>query len=147
MNNINFKIALVGCMLIGLISCNSDKKEDLKEANADLKDAAVELKDSVIGSGKAFKEYITNTETVLAENDRLIDELKGKVKDSKSAIKAQYIKDVAVLEAKNAALKLKIAEAKESTNDKWDDFEADVNKEMDELGKAISKKAEENMAN
>lgn len=143
------KFSLMAFIVIGgLSSCGSkpeEKAEQVVEAKEDLAQAENELEVARNDSAKAIADYKARTELRLAENDRLIAELKADMKSDRKEIKEKYEKDLAELNEKNVALKSRLTAYQESASENWNDFKQSVNKDMDELGKSISSKAQKNM--
>ena len=89
------------------------------------------------GLDKDWHDFIVNADIQIEKNDKRIAEFKVKIKSAKEDLKVQYNKDVAVLEQKNADLKVKLKEYKYESKDKWEEFKKGFNSEMDDIGKGI----------
>lgn len=147
MKNSNFKLAILACMVIfGTISCNSPKQKADKLENAEEKVVIAQeaLDKAVLDSTNEYARYKIESEAKLKENDLKIAELKATLKADKMEIRTKYENELYALEAKNAKLKSNIGNYQENDKNKWEKFKASFNNEMDELGKAISKFAENN---
>jgi len=121
MKNTNFKVAIVGFMLIGLISCNDSlEKEDmgLKEAQAEMLVSKVDLEEAKLDSTKDYKEHIIYAMAKLVENDKLIIELMTKRINTKEPNQKKYEEELIKLQEKGYSLELIIAEPR----DKWANF-------------------------
>ncbi|MEI7660839.1 MAG: peptidase M23 [Bacteroidota bacterium] len=124
---------LAGAMMTG---CNTSAK-NVENAQDNVVKANKELE-------QANKEYIadmanyrTETAARIAENDRTIAEFKAGIEHQKRAARAGYNKKIALLEQKNAEMKMKMENYKEEGKDKWQVFKAEFSHDMDELGKAF----------
>ncbi len=143
----NFKVAILACIvIIGTISCNSPKQKADKLENAEEKVVIAQeaLDKAVLDSTNEYARYKIESEAKLKENDLKIAELKATLKADKMEIRTQYEAELNELELKNAKLKTNIGDYKESDKNKWEKFKTSFNNDMDELGKAISKFAENN---
>ena len=58
-----------------------------------------------------------------------------------------YYKQLENLQLKNTELKLKIENYKQGASQKWELFKVDFNNDLDQLGKSISKMANNNLKN
>ena len=141
------KIILVVLIAIMDISCNKSpqaKAQDLEEAQEDVIDAEADLATSTQDSIRDFELYKASIEKKLAENQKLIANLKAKNNASDLSTRAAYLKELHNLELKNADLKLKIDQYKMGPEQKWELFKVEFNNDMDDLGKSISAMAERN---
>lgn len=141
------KIILLVLIAIMDISCNKSpqaKAQDLEEAQEDVIDAEADLATSTQDSIRDFELYKASIEKKLAENQKLIANLKAKNNASDLSTRAAYLKELHTLELKNADLKLKIDQYKMGPEQKWELFKVEFNNDMDDLGKSISAMAERN---
>jgi hypothetical protein len=67
-----------------------------------------------------------------------IAEFKARVKTQKEEAKADYEKKVDDLNRKNTDLKMRLDNFKFDSKTKWESFKFELNKDMEELGKAIN---------
>jgi uncharacterized protein YaiE (UPF0345 family) len=86
---------------------------------------------------KEWKEFKSNAELKINANEKRIDEFKVKIKTASIEVKADYDKEITVLEQKNVELKKKINEYKYEGKDKWEEFKQGFNHDMDIVGKAL----------
>jgi hypothetical protein len=86
---------------------------------------------------KEWKEFKANAEVKINANEKRIDEFKVKIKTASKEVKADYDKEITVLEQKNVELKKKINEYKYEGKDKWEEFKQGFNRDMDIVGKAL----------
>lgn len=108
-----------------------DAKENVVNAQADL---AVAKKDSA----DEYNKYKTVTLYTLTDNENKIKALKEERKSESANARAKYLKELDALEKRNAELKSKMNLYQDGPKDKWEAFKSGFNKEVDELGKAIS---------
>lgn len=120
-----------------LISCNSssnklDKaKKNVIEANKDLDNATQDYLDDI-------ENFRIKTANRIAANDQTISELKTKMEHNKKVAKADYKKNIAILEQKNRDMKKKMDDYKDDGKENWAKFKAEFSHDMDELGKAFT---------
>lgn len=133
---------------ITLLSCNNspkDKEENLNEAKDEVVDARADLTEARLDSINDFNKYKVSIERKLTDNELVIADLKSKNDSKDKSTQALYLQQLNKLELKNAELKSKLENYKQGPEQKWELFQVDFNKEMDDLGKSISNMAERNM--
>ncbi|MEI6682471.1 MAG: hypothetical protein WCO44_07575 [Bacteroidota bacterium] len=93
---------------------------------------------------QANKEYLADVESYkketaerIAANDKALSDLKASIAQDKHAVKADYNRRIAVLEQKNAEMKMKMAGYQANGKAQWQSFKAEFSHDMDELGKAF----------
>jgi len=86
---------------------------------------------------KEWKAFKANAEVKINANEKRIGEFKVKIKTASKEVKADYDKEITVLEQKNVELKKKINEYKYEGKDKWEEFKQGFNRDMDIVGKAL----------
>lgn len=142
------KLSFVACIAImGLASCNSTpekKAEDVEAAKENLIDAQDDLQQARIDSINDYNDFQKESEMKLQSNDESIALLKEKIKTEKKEVRIKLEENLDALKEKNAKLKIRMAEYKSEGKTNWEEFKQDVNKEIDELGKAISEAAQKN---
>lgn len=148
MKTTKLKVSVIACIVVfGMTNCTSSPKQkadNLENAQENVINAENDLQQAVLDSTNEYARFKVESETKLQENDLRIAELKAKMKADKIEIRTKYEKQLAELELKNAELKTNIGDYKESDKNKWEKFKSNFNKEMDELGQAISRMAENN---
>ncbi|WP_288983338.1 hypothetical protein [uncultured Flavobacterium sp.] len=149
MKTFNLKIVIL-TSIIGffLMSCNNSpatKEEDLKEATEDMVNAQADLEQSELDSINDFNKYKESIQLKLAENQKIIGDLKLKINSKSKAARDVDEVEINELEKRNTDLKLKIENYEQGPEQKWALFKVDFNNEMDDLGKSISNMAERNM--
>lgn len=140
-SNLIFGLASVATVIILFNSCKSPA-EDKERTNTDeVKENLVEAKESL---DKAKKEYVLRyqafkleSDNKIAENEKVIAELKAKAKMESNAAKQDFEKELTVLEQKNQSLKEKMSYYKDEGDDKWESFKMEFNQDMDSLGQAL----------
>src|ERR1035437_8498713 len=130
MKNIILTVILLiaGLVLTGFY-INRDKKIENVQDNG--KQANQGMKKEKAKFDKEWKEFKSNAE--LKRNA----EFKVKIKTVSVEVKANYDKEITVLEQKNVELKKKINEYKYEGKGKWEDFKRGFNNDMDVVGKSI----------
>ena len=86
---------------------------------------------------KDWQQFKSDAELKISANLKSIDEFKAEIKKASKKFKAEYEKEVAVLEQKNIELKKTISEYKYKGKDKWEEFKRGFNNDMDVVGKAL----------
>ncbi len=143
----NLKTMTLACIVaMEIISCSSPKQkaENLENAKENLINAQDDLDKAVLDSTNEYDRYKIESEAKLKANDLKIAELKVKMKADKLEIRTKYEKQLNELEMKNAKLKTNIEDYKETNKNKWEIFKSNLNKEIEDIGKAITKMTEEN---
>lgn len=118
-------------------SCNSSAKkvenaeENVTEAKADLKDAKAEYMQEV-------ENYRIQSAEKYDANVKSIEEFNLKIAKEKSQVKKSYDKQIAELEQKNMEMKKRMDEYRGESKDQWEQFKSEFNRDMDQLGTALS---------
>ena len=94
---------------------------------------------------KANQEYLADmdnyrkeTDAKVAANDKIIADLKARIDMQKKEAQDEYKKKIDELEQKNAEMKKKIGDYKAEGKEKWEQFKAECNHDMDGLSKAFN---------
>ena len=85
-----------------------------------------------------IQNYKKVNEDRIASNNQLIADFKSRIANEKKAVKDEYNKKIAELEQKNADTQKKLNEYKADSKEKWEMFKSEFNRDMDELGTALS---------
>ena len=125
---------ITGLVLSGF-SMNRDKY--VKNYQDKDKQASQGAKKEKTKFDKEWKEFKSNAEIKINANEKRIGEFKVKIKTASKEVKADYDKEITVLEQKNVELKKKINEYKYEGKDKWEEFKQGFNRDMDIVGKAL----------
>ncbi len=148
MKNSKIKLfALAGVASLALMSCKGnveEKQENLDEAKEDVMEAKQELSAARMDSINEYAKYRKEVEMQLQENDKKIAEIGANIKMKSASVQTQMKQDLEVLKQKNEAFKLEMREKKEGMYSDWETFKSDLNTNLDEFGKSISKLADEN---
>jgi septal ring factor EnvC (AmiA/AmiB activator) len=124
-----------------MTSCNNSPDQKVVEAKQELNQARLDSSADYI----KFKE---EADMKLKENDRKIADLKEKLKKERKETREKYDKQIEELDQKNTTLKTRVKEyKKEEDKTRWESFKDSFNKDMDDLGKSISRTAEKNRDN
>lgn len=128
---------------IAFTGCNSPAQK-VANAQDDVKDAQDGVKDAKDDLRKAEDEYLADIESYRRENaDRIwannqsLAEFKLRIKDERKEARADYEKQIIVLEQKNTDAQRRLDEYKANGKDNWQTFKTEFNRDMDELGKAL----------
>jgi hypothetical protein len=127
-------VFIAGSVMIG---CNTNREQTVENAKDHVKQANQDLKDAQAEYVKEWQQFKNDVELRISANDKSISEFKAEIKTASPKFKANYEKEVVVLEQKNIELKKKISEYKYEGKDKWEEFKRDFNKDMDIVGNAI----------
>ena len=117
-------VILVG---ITISSCNNSpkaKEELLIDAKQDLETAKDDLDEATSDSIVEFNKYKNSIQIKLAENEKVISDLKASIKDKDRKTQTLYYKQLENLQLRNAELKLKIETYKQGPSQKWELFKA-----------------------
>jgi predicted small secreted protein len=121
-------------LLTGINFAQETKVEAAKEK---VKAAKTELKDAQAENDKDYREFKTEVDLKISNNEKSIADLKVKINASEEKDKAKYEKKVDALELRNTELKKKIADYKYEGGDQWVVFKRGFNKDLKSVGKAI----------
>lgn len=108
-----------------------DATEDLNEVSQDVK-----LDEQLAANDEEWKIFKSETETKIAANETIINNLKAEMNKPGSKYDAVYAKNIELLEKKNANLRSRIADYDKTRSD-WESFKREFNSDMDELGKSL----------
>jgi len=133
--------ASVAIAIILFNGCKLATKDKDATVTGDPKENLVEAKESL---DKARKDYVLKYEAFklesdnkIAENEKIIAELKAKAKMDGDAAKQEFEKELAALEQKNQSLKEKMSYYKDEGSKEWESFKVEFDRDMDNLGKAL----------
>ena len=144
----NFLLAILASIAIS--SCNKSpkaKEEVLIDAKKEVETAKEDLEEATSDSIVEFNKYKSSIQRKLAENEKVISDLKASIKEKDRKTQTLYFKQLENLQLRNAELKLKIETYKQGPTQKWELFKLDFNNELDKLGKSISSTANNNLKN
>jgi len=133
--------ASVAIAIILFNGCKLATKDKDATVTGDPKESLVEAKESL---DEARKDYVLKYEAFklesdnkIAENEKIIAELKAKAKMDGDAAKQEFEKELAALEQKNQSLKEKMSYYKDEGSKEWESFKIEFDRDMDNLGKAL----------
>lgn len=132
----NYLLAIMFGALLSVSACRSPEQK--------VDTAAVNLTEAKDDLSKAQEDYAAEVEKFKREsnekvtsNEKIIADLKVKMKNENKEMKASYRENINTLEEKNATLKKRIDEYQDGGNEKWQSFKTEFNHDMDELGKSL----------
>lgn len=116
----------------------SDKaREDLTEAKQDLKVAKQDLKEAQQDSVADYQTFKKDSEARFLKNEKSLADWKLKVTNSDVSNRAEYERNLATLNQKNADLKKRFVDFKQDGKTKWSSFKSEFNNDMDDFGKEL----------
>lgn len=126
-------IIVVGTLFTGCM--DSSKKSDKTDEKAI--GIEQELTKDSINYKKDMKEFKKKTAAKIAANDKSLLEFNARIADQKSNAKAEYKKQIEVLNNKNSDLKKKLDDFKTDNKNSWELFKNEFSHDMEELGQAF----------
>ena len=134
----NSMLALaVGTFIAGtlLTSCNTPA-EKVEKAQDNVTEAKKDLADAKRDYMADVENYRKETEITIRTNEEVIADFKTKAAKEKKAVRADYEKQIAVLEQKNADMKLRLKAFNADSKEHWEKFRTEFGADMNNLGKA-----------
>ena len=128
-------ITIIALSVLTGYKVNREKKLGYADANPHQTNQV--MKNTKTGFDKDWKNFKIDANLKIKANEKSIAEFKVKMKKEGKIFKAKYKKDVAVLEQKNVELKNKLRGYKYEGEDKWEEFKAGFNHDMDVVGNSI----------
>jgi predicted RNase H-like nuclease (RuvC/YqgF family) len=113
------------------------ERGNVQESNKDRTDAKQDYKEVQRKSDFEFQKFKKEGQAKIRNNEKRISELKVKISKFNTREKADYQKNLRVLEQKNANLKRKLANYKEKQQDKWTSFKSEIDRDLDEVGNQL----------
>ncbi len=114
------------------------ERENFSESNMDRADANQDYKEVQRKSDFEFQKFKKECQIKIRQNEKSISVLKIKISKFRSIEKAEYQRNLGVLEQKNTRLKKQLTNYKEKKQDKWMAFKREINLDIDEVGEALS---------
>ena len=114
---------------------STDKKSD--KAREDLTEAKQDLKEAQQDSVADYQIFKKDSEARFLKNEKSLADWKVKVPKSDVNLRAEYQKNLADLNQKNADLKKRFVDYKQNGETKWSSFKSEFNEDMDDLGKEL----------
>lgn len=121
-----------------MISCSPEsKKEKVDNAEIDV----LESEQALVRANKEYKEDVKNyrvasRERIQANNQRIM-EYNANIDDMNKEDRSEYKEKIRKLEEKNNDLKKRMNNYEADTNEDWERFKTEFNRDMDELGLAL----------
>jgi hypothetical protein len=139
------KVSVIGCLLaLGIAGCNNSSVD---KGIQNIKDTLSQAQQNIVGDSVADQQtYKQQTLAMLNENGNRIDSLRGALKMKPQTEKdTLYYMQLDTLKQTNSELEARLSGYKETGNEKWRKFKYDFNRDIDKLGKSISRFGERNM--
>lgn len=132
---------LIGVAIITSCQSSANKVENAQDKVQDAKDQVAEAKSDLIiaqqRSNAEYQRFKKESEARISAHNKSIADFKARIAKEKKEVQGKYEMKLAILEQKNSDLKKKLEGFKEEGKDKWDEFKAEFNHDMDELGNAF----------
>ena len=114
---------------------NTDKNSD--KAREDLVDAKKDLNAAQQDSIADYQNFINELEASFLNNEKSLADFKVQVSKSDVNHRAEYEKNLAVLNQKNVDLRKRMVDYKQNGETKWSSFKTEFNNDMDDFGKEL----------
>jgi flagellar motility protein MotE (MotC chaperone) len=105
---LTFIMLIAGSILTG---CNSNRENKVDYAKENVKQASQDLKDAQVQYEKEWRQFKSDADLKITDNEKSIAKLKVKIKTGNKKLKAKY--------------------------EKWEEFKQGFNHDMDVVGKSI----------
>ncbi|HTB06682.1 MAG TPA: hypothetical protein VK806_06970 [Bacteroidia bacterium] len=138
------RTSLIGCLMgMAITGCNHSSEADRVK---DIKDTLSQANQNIQqDSANDQQNYRQQTETMLNQNDARIDQLREDIKSEQPDVRDKYNVELDTLKKRNSELETRLNGYKESDKGAWRKFKYDFNRDVDSVGKSISRFAERNM--
>jgi len=113
------------------------EREDTHQPQVNKVDAKQDYKEAQRKSDFEFQKFRKESQAKIRDNERKIAVLKWKISKFHSRDKAEYQKNLKILAVKNAGLKRKITNYRETHEDKWRQFKREFNHDINEVEDAL----------
>ena len=110
---------------------SENARKDMTEAKQDLR---VAQQDSIAD----YQNFKTESDARFLKNEKVLADWKEKVSKSDVNRRAEYQKNLADLNQKNADLKKRMVDYKQNGETKWSSFKSEFNNDMDDFGKELN---------
>lgn len=121
---------------LALVSCNTSA-EKVENAELNLISAEQELEEANADYLMDVEKYRSDTKERIDANNVKIEEYKLENEKRKKDAKEEYRAQIALLEQRNADLKIRLDTYEPDSRDNWEKFKSDFGSDMNELGTAI----------
>jgi hypothetical protein len=129
-------IALACFTGVMLTSCNSPVKK-VESAQKDVTAAKVALDKANAEFVEEVENYRRETESKIKSNNERLADFNTRVLNERREAKADYQKEIAKLEQRNKAMKLRLDSYTLDGEGNWEKFKIEFDRDMEELAKAF----------
>ncbi len=133
------KTILLGSIIFGIVSCNSNgnTKSDAVLVN----DSTSARQDVTAVSQDTTDEwkYRQDEEAAIKENNQRIADMKTRMQQEKTEVREKYSTQIDTLEYQNTQMETRLHTYKRTDRNAWQDFKFHFNKDMDTIGAHISR--------
>lgn len=143
----NFVVGILGisCKLNTESEANSDEAELSPAAIEEAKEAEMiddmQAKNIAFHDSTEWNQYKKEAEAKIKANEKRITFLKMEIQKTAKKIDAAYLENINQIEKKNAELNSKVDRYTINTEDDWENFKKEIDKELDKLEKSIKEVA------
>lgn len=131
------QFAVSACSIAFIAIGCSSPAEKVENAQDQVVEANNNLDTAIKNYQADLNAYRIETVNRIAANELAIAKFNVKIANEKKEAKADYLKKIAVLEKRNADMKVKLQDYKDDGGSKWKTFKLEFGKEMDDLGESI----------
>lgn len=131
------QFAVSACSIAFIAIGCSSPAEKVENAQDQVVEANNNLDTAIKNYQADMNAYRIETVNRIAANELAIAKFNVKIANEKKEAKADYLKKIAVLEKRNADMKVKLQDYKDDGGSKWKTFKLEFGKEMDDLGESI----------
>ncbi|MES2762628.1 MAG: peptidase M23 [Bacteroidota bacterium] len=124
---------IAGCLFT---NCKDSSEHKVENASENVADAQKDLDKAEQEFAEEWEKFRLESEERIRNNDNEIARYREMEKNDKT-FRKNYEEKVTQLEARNAELKAKMAEDKNTRRENWAEFKREFNHDMDELGAAL----------
>jgi hypothetical protein len=140
------KMTSIGCA-VALLAIGCNNSTATSSTTDTTSDSVRQDKTQVYMDTAEVSVYRRNEEDMIRKNDEKIAELKEKVREEKRAeSREEYSTQLDTLTQENSRLSIRLKEIGQKSKADWESFKHDFNKDMDSVGKSISRFAERNLS-
>lgn len=144
-NPVLFQLLICTKIVFAFCNCSKPIEEKIDEAETKVREKQTELRESkqelnqvADDSVRQVEEYLTVTQDRLELNTQNLERIKNEFKSSKAISTRTFEEKLSILEIRNRKLMAKANGSYEIHGDSWANVKTELNKELDELEKAIA---------
>ncbi len=115
----------------------ASERQKIQDASRKRLDEKQNFKETQKNSAFEYQKFRKEASNKIRSNEKRVANLKTKIAKIHSKEKAEYQKNLRVLEQKNTRLKRKLANYKEREQNKWMSFKREFDHDADEIGDAL----------